>query len=150
MHALRTSALVAAALVAGVGLLAPTAGAEPPNPTLVAGLSGAREVPGPGDRNGSGLATVTVDAASEEICYELTVRNIAAATAAHIHEADRHDAGDVVQPLDAPTDGSSSGCVVNTALAPELVANPDGYYVNVHNSEFPGGAVRGQLAGQRS
>lgn len=150
MRALRTSALVAAALVAAVGLLASTAGAEPPNPTLVAGLNGAREVPGPGDRNGSGLATVTVDAASGEICYELTVRNIAPATAAHIHVADRHNAGVVVQPLVAPTDGSSSGCVVNTILAPALLANPDNYYVNVHNAEFPAGAVRGQLAGRHS
>jgi hypothetical protein len=27
-----------------------------------------------------------------------------------------------------------------------IVANPSAYYVNVHTAEFPGGAVRGQLA----
>lgn len=26
-----------------------------------------------------------------------------------------------------------------------ILANPDGYYLNVHNAEFPAGAVRGQL-----
>lgn len=115
--------------------------------TLAAGLNGAREIPGPGDRNGSGLARVTVDTATGEICYSLTVRNIAPATAAHIHEASRHQAGGVVQPLAAPSDGTSSGCVVNADLAAALDADPAAFYVNVHNAEFPAGAVRGQLAG---
>jgi hypothetical protein len=31
----------------------------------------------------------------------------------------------------------------------EVSANPGKYYVNVHNADFPGGAVRGQLFGKR-
>jgi len=54
--------------------------------------------------------------------------------------------GPVVVPLDAPTDGSSSGCAtVDRALAKDIRQNPEDYYVNVHNAEFPAGAIRGQL-----
>ena len=33
----------------------------------------------------------------------------------------------------------------NVAIVSDLLANPAGYYVNVHSTAFPGGAVRGQL-----
>lgn len=122
-------------------------GAELDTVTLTAGLAGAREVPGPGDQNGSGLARIVVDPAAGSICYTLTVRNIAPATAAHIHVGAHDQSGGVVQGLAPPTDGSSSGCVTNQAVAEAVAANPSGYYVNVHNADFPGGAVRGQLAG---
>ena len=52
----------------------------------------------------------------------------------------------VVIPLLAPVNGKSSGAVAAApALLAAIVANPAGYYVNVHNAEYPGGAVRGQL-----
>jgi len=49
-------------------------------------LSGAAEVPGPGDTDGSGMATITLNPEQREVCFELTVSNIAPAAAAHIHE----------------------------------------------------------------
>ena len=115
---------------------------------LSAQLSGAAEVPGPGDPDGSGKATITLRPEQGEACFELSVSNIEPATAAHIHEGAEGVAGPVVIPLDpAPTEGSSSGCVsgVDTALLQNILQNPKQYYVNVHNEEFPDGAVRGQL-----
>jgi hypothetical protein len=109
-------------------------------------MTGAAEVPGPGDPDGTGTAVLRVNAGQGRVCYELTVQNIEPATAAHIHRTPP-DPGPVVVPLDPPTDGSSSGCAtVNRALAQEIVRNPTVFYVNVHNAPFPGGAVRANLS----
>jgi hypothetical protein len=110
-------------------------------------LTGAAEVPGPGDPNGSGTVQVTLDPDKGEVCYELHVANIQEATAAHIHEGAMGKDGPVKVPLDAPKTGAAKGCT--PAEAPVIIAimqTPDGYYVNIHNAAFPKGAVRGQLS----
>ena len=49
--------------------------------------------------------------------------------------------------LTPPAEGSSKGCVAAGAdLIKEIRQNPGNYYVNVHNADFPDGAVRGQLS----
>ena len=113
--------------------------------TLRAGLTGEKEVPGPGDPDGRGTAVVKVYKA--QVFFTLTVENIAPADAAHIHLGLRDEAGPVVATLaPPPTDGSSSACVdIPRALSLELREHPTRYYVNVHNAEFPDGAIRGQL-----
>ena len=113
---------------------------------LSASLAGAAEVPGPGDPDGGGSATVRVNPGQPQICYTLTVTDIAPATAAHIHVAPVGVPGPVVVPLAAPTSGSSAGCAdVDRALVKEILKSPEDYYVNVHNDDFQPGAVRGQL-----
>jgi CHRD domain len=134
--------LVAAVAVAG------TAGAvQAQGRTLSTTLTGAAEVPGPGDPDGSGMATLSVNPGLGQICYALTVSGIAPATAAHIHVGTVTQAGQVVVPLEPPTGGSSGGCAeVARELALAILKSPSDYYVNVHNAEFPAGAVRGQLS----
>lgn len=114
---------------------------------LTASLSGAAEVPNPGDPDGSGMAHVTVNPGQGQVCYTLQVSDIETATAAHIHEAPSGSPGPVVVALSAPADGSATGCVdgVSRDLAISLIQHPEQYYVNVHNGPFPGGALRGQL-----
>ena len=113
---------------------------------LTTTLTGDEEVPGPGDPDGRGVARITLLLDEGLICYDLLVIKIDPATAAHIHEAPSGDAGRVVQGLMAPTDGTAEGCVAaDPALIADIAANPSDYYVNVHNAEYPGGAVRGQL-----
>ena len=114
---------------------------------LATTMTGAAEVPGPGDPDGVGTALLTLNPGQEEICFELTVANIAPATAAHIHVGPVGVAGPVVVPLPAPTGGSSSGCVsADRALIKAIIKHPENYYVNVHNAVYPAGAIRGQLS----
>ncbi|HYI34727.1 MAG TPA: CHRD domain-containing protein [Glaciibacter sp.] len=145
----RTLAAMASSLGVVMALTVPAAANAHPStdfvPLSFTTLTGAAEVPGPGDPDGRGFAVVRWNADNGTICYNVFVRRIAPATAAHIHVGDENTAGPVVQPLEAPTDGYSAGCVDNDALAAALDANPDNYYVNVHNADYPAGAVRGQL-----
>ena len=144
-----TLALTVGALaVSGAVVAGAPASAAPSVKHIVAPLSGLQEVPGPGDADGKGKITLDVNATTGKICYVLEVRGIATAKFAHIHEAARGAAGDVIVGLDAPRGGRSSGCVTNLRLAEDLVESPADYYLNVHNTDFPGGAVRGQLPGR--
>ncbi len=116
---------------------------------LAATLAGAEEAPDPGDPDGAGTATVVLRSASSEVCWELTASNITLpAAAAHIHDGARGVAGPVVVPLSAPdATGAASGCATaDAALLTRIMQNPETFYVNVHTSDFPAGAVRGQLA----
>lgn len=143
MRLLSTIALAAApvALVACATAPAPMPGGV----RLVAALAGGNEV-SPGDPDGSGTATVTVDPARGQLCYTLAVTGIAPAKAAHIHKGSAGTDGPHLVPLDAPSGGQSRGCApVDGALASDIAAHPSDYYVNVHNADFPGGALRGQL-----
>ena len=110
-------------------------------------MTGAAEVPGPGDPDGSGSASLTFNLGQEEICYELSVSDIAPATAAHIHVGSATEAGPVVVPLAPPTSGTSSACATASRdLIKAIMLNPEQYYVNVHNAPYPAGALRGQLS----
>ncbi len=123
-------------------------------PTLTATLTGHNEVtaagaPNAGDPDGFGTARVTVDVALHQVCYEINVGHIALpATGSHIHSAPAGKNGPIVVnfvPVDA--NGVTRGCTsVARELASAIVANPADYYANVHNPEYPGGAIRGQLA----
>jgi hypothetical protein len=111
-------------------------------------LTGAAERPGPGDPDGTGTAWLSINVGLRQVCYTLEVANIILpAVGAHIHEAPVTDPGPVVIPLISPdASGVSGGCATaDRALLIDILANPDEYYVNVHSSDFPAGAVRGQL-----
>jgi hypothetical protein len=113
---------------------------------LHADLSGANEVPVLGDPNGSGFAVVRVNPGQGTVCYDISVSNIDPVSAAHIHIGGAGVPGAVVVPL-PPLGGQITGCTsgVDRDLAKAIMKSPEAYYVNVHNSAFPGGAARGQL-----
>ena len=111
-------------------------------------LSGSEEVGlDGGDPDGTGFAELILNQGQGTITYTITVAGIAAATAAHIHEAPAGSNGPVVKGLMAPTNGTSSGTVqLSKEKIKEIRKNPEDYYVNVHNAAYPSGAVRGQLS----
>ena len=113
-------------------------------------LTGAEEVPGPGDPDGVGEAIITLNPGLQQVCYQIRVSNITLpATGAHIHVAPAGDSGPVVVGLVPPgADGTSSGCVTaDRDLIMQILINPTGYYVNVHTLPlYAAGAVRGQLS----
>jgi hypothetical protein len=124
----------------------PGAGAAPG--AITVNLTGAEEVPGPGDEDASGTATVYLRSDSNEVCVDITVQNITLpASAAHIHQAPAGQAGSPVVPLTAPdANGVSNTCAtVEATLMQAMLNNPENFYVNVHNADFPDGAARGQM-----
>lgn len=109
-------------------------------------LSGANETPA-GDPTASGTAHVTLDDATNELCYDVSTTGLNA-TMAHIHKGAKGAAGGVAVPLDTPKDGKTKACkTIDATLTKAIMADPAGYYVNVHSDKFPGGAIRAQLAG---
>jgi CHRD domain len=159
--------LVAAAFAAvalATGALAGSA-KKPPKPSkpqkvaklesraLFAVLTGRNEVDangrrGAGDPDGRGSFTAIVD--GDKLCFGVTVTNLDAPVAAHIHAGRRNQNNPPLVPLTQPATGdpgAASGCVtVDTTVAQAILKNPHKYYFNVHTAAFPGGAVRGQLS----
>ena len=139
--------LGSASLIAGAAVSAPvTEGGKKVSTTL----TGAAEVPGPGDPDGSGSVSATVNPGQGRLCYELSATGIVTPTAAHIHTGTPTQAGPVLVALATPTGSTtftSSGCI--TSLSREnldaIRKSPQAFYVNVHNADFPSGAIRGQL-----
>lgn len=113
---------------------------------FLAAMDGSQEVPALGDPDGTGGAAVTIDPSTGQVCADLRVADIVAPTAAHIHRGGIGVAGPVEVTLTAPSPTSAVCVNVTTSLAAEIAASPANFYVNVHNTEYPGGAIRGQLA----
>ncbi len=76
--------------------------------------------------------------------------------AAHIHEGARGTNGPVIANLAWPQDGQASDCLFEgqdgkfptkeAGIVQRILKNPANFYVNVHNSVHPAGAIRGQLS----
>ncbi len=138
---IRVVSLVLVFLVAG----ALTAGADVHLNNFTADLSGANAVDDPGDPEGTGSATVVIDLDTSEVCFTITFDGIEDPVAAHIHEGGADVNGGVVVDFDWPN-SLGDGCVAgDAAVVAAIVADPSGYYVNVHTAEFPASAIRGQL-----
>jgi len=175
MPTFRFKPTFAAASVAILTVAAPLALAGHLNILLNADLDGRQEVSAVatsnaivGDPNGRGEFYVfQIDSAggvdnSKVLCYNLQVKRIGeldmapgSGRAAHIHKGKFGENGPVVANLAWPQNGQAADCLdarlrpaqfpLGDPVVADIVANPGDYYVNVHNSVYPAGAIRGQL-----
>ncbi|TDC28373.1 CHRD domain-containing protein [Kribbella albertanoniae] len=119
---------------------------------------GKQEVPGPkpvGDPDGR--AAWLMQAAGDKVSFATVWSGIGAPTNGHIHSGARGVNGPVVADFFADADGlpASVTGVAGTAtvgadLAGQIAKDPAAFYTNLHTAEFAGGAVRGQLAKNKS
>ncbi len=75
--------------------------------------------------------------------------------AAHIHEGARGTNGPVVAVLAWPQEGVAADCLTEgeqgkfptgePGIVQRILGNPENFYLNVHNTEYLNGAIRGQL-----
>jgi hypothetical protein len=147
-------------------------GAEPAhhrNASVAFALNG-EQVPGGGDPNGRANAGLRLEPEAEVVCLRSSWRELAGeVTAIHLHKAQEGQTGP--HHIDLLDNASLAGeenrvefCVKVTggehqaqdaghsAASPadriqEVVDDPGGFYLNVHTTAFPSGAVRGQLDG---
>lgn len=166
---------IAGSSLMGLAVWAPVAHAGHLNPVLETNLVGVEQVGADasnkgmmaGDASARGHATVFgIDGAqnTNTLCYAIVIDSPLAelnqapgnGRAAHIHEGARGSNGPVVAALAWPQNGQAGDCISEATegkfptkeagIVQRILKNPQNFYINVHNSAYPAGAIRGQLA----
>jgi hypothetical protein len=132
-----------------------------PAPTPVKGkpmffsadLDGKQEVPTPGgpavgDADGSARALVEVR--GDRVTFAMEWKKTAQLTLGHIHQGVAGQNGPVkvnlfTTPMPETLSAAAGQTVIDQKLADDIRKNPAGFYVNLHSTDRPGGAVRAQL-----
>ena len=110
--------------------------------TYTAFLYGANEVT-PGDPDGFGVATVSIDNIGLTVSWSILALNIdLPLTGAHIHTGAAGTNGPVIVDFSGSVIGAG---LFDTDLASITPVSAPGFYVNLHNALYPAGAIRGQL-----
>jgi hypothetical protein len=111
-----------------------------------------REVPEGGDQKGQGSAELNLSEAGKQACFSTNWKGLEGqVTAFHLHGASQGNEGPpLIHFFDNQSfpgaDGKASGCVPATQQQIHaVIADPANYYLNVHSTVFPDGAIRGQL-----
>ena len=97
---------------------------------------------------GSGTFVARSNIGQGRICWKLTVTGLADVTAAHIHYRTGPNATQIAVrlALPVPFTGTATGCAdAARALVKQILVKPGNFYVNVHTTTFPNGAIAGTL-----
>jgi hypothetical protein len=131
--------------------------------SYIATLTTAQETP-PHVTAASGTATLTYSTSADDLAYTVTFADLSAgATEAHIHFGLPGVAGPVILPLTlgpalGMTNAAFSGILTSADLQPDAADGVTTFaqaiadlaagdlYVNVHDTTFPAGEIRGQVS----
>jgi hypothetical protein len=120
------------------------AGAATKGTSFTVALASSAEVPSLVASTASGTAEITIK--DRSVCWSFDLQGVKQPNAAHIHKGGSDVSGPVVVPLGGAF--TRTGCITASAAAVAgILADPAGYYVNVHSEAYPDGVVRGQLKG---
>lgn len=114
--------------------------------TYNADLTGAQVVGG-GDPDGSAKAELSVSDNLDQICYDVgSIQGIGPITSIMIHRGAPGVDGPGVLTMKQANEGGWKGCTGRSEwLEDSIDKNFTSYYVLIHTSDYPKGALRGQL-----
>lgn len=141
------SAIGVAALVAA----GPAPGVVGGKNELVAHMNGQKAVP-MGDPDAKGTADITLKPRAGKVCFDITFTGLAPDNpfAGHIHKGATGVAGPIKITFyeGSPKPSPWTGCTkqgVTKELLKRIRSHPERFYVNLHNTQYSNGAIRGQL-----
>jgi hypothetical protein len=112
-------------------------------------MTGAKEAPAPGDPDGIATGSLTLNDTTGAVSWEITYANIVEPSSMHIHAGAAGQANPPLIDLGVATSGGPGTLIgsttASTTTIASILADPTAYYVNIHNEQFLGGAVRDQL-----
>ena len=142
-------AAIASMSIANIGASKPAQNADSFTVPLTAEaqVSFVETAGGTGDSDGSGVVRLTLDPVGRQICFDFDLSGLSTPLMAHIHRGAAHHNGPSVVTLFTGPGVDLHDCVMWTEkrLA-EIVADPSSFYVSLSTTEFPDGALRGQLS----
>jgi hypothetical protein len=110
---------------------------------LTARLSGVSQIAG--DADGSGTAKILLNAAQSQLCYEVVVNNIATPSNITIFSNATSKLASFAIASESAKSPMTQCAVVEREKLMDIARNPASYFVSVQNTEYPNGALRGQL-----
>ena len=138
--------VLAIAGVCGLMLFSVTSPAFAATTSLTASGNGSNETP-PAAAGDTIAATLDIDPQAGTITYTVSFQGTEPVVASHIHKGLAGVSGPVVVMFDAAVINAHGTATITVpkSLAAAILANPAGYYVNVHTKSHLSGAARGQL-----
>lgn len=102
-----------------------------------------------GDSDGAAHGTLSIDSETGRVIWGFYYSGITEPTAMHIHRGADGESGGVALPLNVESrlgEGALTGRVIAAPeIVREILENPAGFYLNIHNDDYRGGALRAQL-----